>query len=107
MSNGITRVTLKCDDAKNCVILKDDTVVQILNIVENNNTVSIIGKQFNTRGETNLFENPLKCSSLCIFFGAKSLSLSSNKSWPISSIKCIDVCIPYSSMQESFDSDEI
>ena len=92
-------VTLKCDDANNCVILKDDTVVQILNIVENNNTVSIIGKQFNTRGKTNLFENPLESSRLGIYSVQKA-SLSSNKSWPISSIKCKAVCIPYSSKNE-------
>lgn len=76
-------VTLKCDDANNCVILKDETVIQILtsklNIVENSNVVSFIGKKFNTRGKTNLFENPLKSSRLGIYSVQKA-NLSSNKS---------------------------
>ncbi|KAI9557239.1 hypothetical protein GHT06_017062 [Daphnia sinensis] len=92
-------VTLKCDEANSCFILKDETVVKMLNIIEQENVITIIGKELNNRGEKDLFSKPLQSSRLGTYT-VKISSLSSQKSWPITEIKCKAFGIPYSSKNE-------
>lgn len=89
----------KCDVANSCVILEDETVVKILNIIEHNNTVVIIGQKLNNLRQTDLFQKPLRSSRLGIF-SVNTSRMSFQNSWPISAIKCKAVCIPYSSKKD-------
>jgi hypothetical protein len=92
-------IILKCDEANSYIILKDETVVKILNIIERENTITIIGKEFNNRGKNDLFSKPLQSSRLGIYTVPISC-LSSQKSWPITEIKCKAFGIPFSSRNE-------
>lgn len=89
----------KCDVANSCVILEDETVVKILNIIEHNNTVVIIGQKLNNLRQTDLFQKPLRSSRLGIF-SVNTSRMSFRNSWSISAIKCKAVCIPYSSKKD-------
>ena len=86
---------LKCDAANSCVILNDETVVKISNFIEHNNSISIIGQEFNNRLKMGLFSKPLKSSKLGIY-SVQLSSISCNKSWPLTAIKFKAACIPHS-----------
>lgn len=93
-------MVIKCDNANSCVILQDETVVKILNIIENNNTVVIIGQQLNNNSRLiDLFNKPLQSSRLGIY-SVNTSRIAFQNSWPISAVKCKAVCIPYSSKKD-------
>jgi hypothetical protein len=92
-------MVIKCDDANSCVILEDETVVKVLNIIERNNSVVIIGQNLNNLQQTDLFQKPLPSSRLGIF-SVNTSRMSFRNSWSISAIKCKAVCIPYSSKKD-------
>lgn len=92
-------MVIKCDDANSCVLLEDETVVKVFNIIERNNSVVIIGQKLNNFQQTDLFQKPLPSSRLGIF-SVNTSRMSFQNSWPLSSIKCKAVCIPYSSKKD-------
>ena len=93
-------MTLRSDEANSCVILKDETVVKILNIVQHNNNITIIGKEFTNRVKKDLFVNPLQSSRLGIYSVKMNLIPEFAKSWAITDIKCKAACFPYSSKND-------
>jgi len=90
---------LKCDQANCCVILQNESVVKILNFIEHNNKVSIIGLELGNGKKENLFDSPLQSSKLGIY--SVNISRGSRqRSWPISDVKCKAVCLPWSSKKD-------
>ena len=93
-------MTLRCDEANSCVIFKDEAVVKILNIVQHNNSITLIGKEFTNRVKKDLFVKPLQSSRLGIYSVKMNLIPQLAESWARTDIKCKAACIPYSSKND-------
>jgi len=83
---------LNCDDNKNnCVILKDKTIVCVLNIAKSkNNNLYVIGKKL--MFHRNLFINPCESRRLGIVIAKQNRCI---ESWPCQNICAKAYKIPY------------
>lgn len=77
---------LSIEDANNCCILKDNSIINIKNIVLINNNIQLIGTKFNVIN--NFFQVPCNSSELNIFKVSQKSSL---EIWSILDIvqKCV------------------
>ncbi len=83
----------KTNNVSDCwAMLSDGKLVKVLNIVQSALGTSIVGKFFNPRFTTSLYETPLGSSCLGIY---SVKTLTSVRSWPVEMIKCKLLVLPH------------